>query len=332
MTGPNQTTPGGGAIQRKRPNHWFVAAWPGMGNVAMLAAGYLVQKLGLKQIGEVKSPGRFDVGAVEVRGGLVGKPRMPRNVLYQSPEGGEGPKLTVFMGEAQPQSGSLMFAQELVGTARSLGADRIVTFASMAAQLEPATTPRVMAAVTSPDLLDELARLEVPGLAEGQIGGLNGVMLGAAAEQQIPAMGLMSEIPFYAAGVVNPRAARAVLDSFSLMSGIDLNLSDLDPHIEAIDEVLAKMLHQLLERQGSSDDHDDDDESEIDAPDQDDAAPAAGSKMPQLDEVERQRIEAMFETAQHDRAAAATLKRELDRLGVFTLYEDRFLDLFKRAD
>lgn len=311
-----------------RPKHWFIAAWPGMGNVAVLAAGFLVQKLSLKQVGELKSPGRFDVGAVEVRNGLVSKPRMPRNLMYQTAEGAEGPKLTVFIGEAQPQSGTLAFAHELVGTARTFGADRIVTFASMAAQLEPATQPRVMAAVTSENLLEELTRLEVPALTEGQIGGLNGVMLGAAAEQGLPATGLMSEIPFYAAGVVNPRAARAVLDTFALMSGLELNLSDLDPHIAAIDDVLAKMLQQLIERQNAQADDDDGDDSD----DDDGANDQPASNSPQLEDSERAKIEAMFETAQHDRAAAATLKRELDRLGVFTLYEDRFLDLFKRAD
>ena len=32
-----------------------------------------------------------------------------------------------------------------------------------------------------------------------------------------------------------------------------------------------------------------------------------------------------------DRAKAIELKQELDRLGVFKDYEDRFLDLFKKA-
>ena len=45
-------------MSESRPNlnpdlHWFIAAWPGMGNVSLIAAGYLVQKLGLKLTGEV---------------------------------------------------------------------------------------------------------------------------------------------------------------------------------------------------------------------------------------------------------------------------------------
>ncbi len=43
-------------------------------------------------------------------------------------------------------------------------------------------------------------------------------------------------------------------------------------------------------------------------------------------------IEDLFNQAQQDRAKAIELKQMLDRLGVFTEYEDRFLDLFKRGE
>jgi hypothetical protein len=38
----------------------------------------------------------------------------------------------------------------------------------------------------------------------------------------------------------------------------------------------------------------------------------------------------LFDAARQDRAKAFELKQELDRLGRFAEYEDRFLDLFKR--
>ena len=46
--------------------------------------------------------------------------------------------------------------------------------------------------------------------------------------------------------------------------------------------------------------------------------------------ADRQRIEGLFEQAAKDRSKAFELKQELDRLGVFKEYEDRFLDLFKK--
>ncbi len=324
-----------------RPAHWFIAAWPGMGNVAMLAAGYLIQRLGLESVGELPVDPRFDVGAVEVRNGLVSVPRPPRNMLFQSPpSAGKSdpsgsnamPRLTVFVGESQPNIGSLAFAHELAMKARELGADRVVTFASMASQIEPTQSPRTFGAATTKELVDELLRLEVQPLAEGQIGGLNGVMLGAAAAQRLPATCLMAQIPFYAAGVPSPRAARAVLEAFSMMSGIRLSLDDLNPHIEAIDQVVTKMLKELIAKQGGEAPSDDDEEESTETQETDSGDARTKSPLDRLSEAARDRIEALFESARADRSAAAMLKRELDRLGVFPLYEDRFLDLFKRAE
>jgi uncharacterized protein len=51
-----------------------------------------------------------------------------------------------------------------------------------------------------------------------------------------------------------------------------------------------------------------------------------------LDFSTKNRIEQMFTEARKDRGRAMRLKDELDRLGAFKQYEDRFLDLFKRAE
>lgn len=312
-----------------RKTHWMVAAWPGMGNVAMLAAGYLIQQLGLKPAGNLPPRGRFDVAAVEVSEGVVTSPRMPRNLLYQSDPAGNGPRLTVFVGEAQPNSGSYSFAQELMTKAVELGVDRVVTFASMASQLHPAAQPRVFGAATRQDMVDELRRIEVQPLKEGQIGGLNGVLLGAAAERGVPGVCLMGEIPFFAAGVPNPKAARAVLDSFGLLTGIEVDLDGLNPHIEAIERVLTQMIERMQvdqPEQGSGFGED------IDPETADEPEPGPTPKPPRLDLPTRERIETLFAEARANRSRAVALKKELDRLHVFPQYEDRFLDLFKRAE
>ena len=53
---------------------------------------------------------------------------------------------------------------------------------------------------------------------------------------------------------------------------------------------------------------------------------------PRSSPADERRIERLFERAREDRSKAYELKGELDRLGVFDLYEDRFLDLFKKPD
>jgi hypothetical protein len=49
-----------------------------------------------------------------------------------------------------------------------------------------------------------------------------------------------------------------------------------------------------------------------------------------LHSADKQRIQELFERVAKDRSKAFELKQELDRLGVFKDYEDRFLDLFKK--
>jgi predicted ATP-grasp superfamily ATP-dependent carboligase len=313
-------------------NHWLVAAWPGMGNTSVIAATYMLQKLGAEVALELPATGRFDVHSVEVRAGLVENPRLPRSVFHRVRPQAAGPKLTVFVGEAQPSVGMYEFANLILDQAEKMGVQRIVTFAAMASQLHPSHQPRVYGAATSSELLDELRRLEVAPVQEGQIGGMNGVLLGACAERGVPGMCLMGEMPFFATGVPNPKAAKAVLDAFALMTGLEIDLDELSKHAESVDRALVEMLNRMQAQAGGA--QPDEDEPEI-AQEPSEEAEAATEPHPaperRLDYGTRQRIERLFEESRQDRAKAMELKKELDRLGVFKQYEDRFLDLFKQA-
>jgi hypothetical protein len=69
---------------------------------------------------------------------------------------------------------------------------------------------------------------------------------------------------------------------------------------------------------------------EVEIDDDDDPEGADGGHEPgdDLDVESKLHIETLFHTVAHDRSRAVELKAELDRLGVYEEYEDRFLDLF----
>lgn len=318
---------------------WLVAAWPGMGNVAIIAAGFLVQKLGMEPAGEMPLSSHFDVQEVEVREGVITRPRLPRSVFYRWKNPG-GRDLVVFLGEAQPATGSYAFAHEMLEHASRFGIERIVTFASMASQLHPSKDPRVFAVATDKSVLGELGSLKVEALEQGQISGLNGLLLGAGAERELAGICLLGEIPFFAAGVPNPKAARAVLNIFAQAANLRLDLSDLDEHVETVDQALIELLQQMRDQQGEEggipsdiplpeEPGEGEEEEEEESHEQEAKAPP---KEKQLDAAAKQRIRQMFEEAKRDRQKAFQLKEELDRLGVFSQYEDQFLNLFRRAE
>src|SRR5262245_49626447 len=112
----------------KPTEKWLVAAWPGMGNVGMIAAGFLAAKMGAKPVAELPAGGFFDIEQVGVRGGVIVPPRLPRSVFH-SFKAASGQEVLVFVGEAQPARDGYVFAQKLLDKAIELGVNRVMTFA-----------------------------------------------------------------------------------------------------------------------------------------------------------------------------------------------------------
>jgi hypothetical protein len=142
----------------------------------------------------------------------------------------------------------------------------------------------------------------------------------------------MAEIPYFAAGVPNLISSRRALEIFTALSDVHVDLSELQQQGEAVRRGLLDLMERMraeAERQGRGDAEDAADEVHGD-PDDHEEEESPGSEAPPLDV--RSRIERLFDEARIDRSAAFRLKEELDRLGLFEAYEDRFLDLFRRAE
>lgn len=315
-----------------RPRPWLIAAWPGMGSVASLAAGYLVRELGMKEAGELPHRSHFDIHEVGVKDGLVLPARLPRGHFFRWTNPGAGRDLIVFLAEAQPPEGVWRYANDLLDAATKLGVGRVVTFASMASALHPSADPKVTGIATDESMLRDLRTAEVTLLEDGQVGGLNGVLLGAAAERGIPGLGLLGEIPFFAAQVPNPKAARVVLSVFSVLSGVEVSLAELDRHGATMERVLLEAYERLrAQAESGRGPEGPEAESRDEEPPDDGSPPARLPDEQSLDLATRQVIERLFEEARHDPSRAVELKTHLDRLRVFHRYEDRFLDLFRKA-
>src|SRR5439155_24960507 len=124
----------------------------------------------------------FEVEHVEVKKGLIKSGQLPRSRFFTWKDPQAERDLVVFIVEAQPPIGRYAFCKRLVEFAAELGVERVFTFAAMATQMRPEDDSRVVAAATDAATLAQLRELDLQVLEEGQIGGLNGVLLGAAAE------------------------------------------------------------------------------------------------------------------------------------------------------
>lgn len=301
-------------------NPWLVASWPGMGAVAQLATGYLAQNLGARVLTELAVGEHFGPSGVQVREGILQPVRRPRTLIAEARLATAPRDLAILMAEGQPTVGERRYCEQILVKARELGVERVFTFAAMATASPPSAAARVFAAATDAKLLSHLREQGVELLMDGEIGGMNGYFVAVAAELGFGGACLLGEIPFFASSMPNPKASAAVLRLFARLSGATLDLGALERQGAEVERQLLALQSQVEEQLRHQ--HEDEPEHEAGWP----AAEREG-----LPEHELEHIESLFRDAGADRSKALTLKAELDRLGVFAKYEDRFLDLFKRA-
>jgi uncharacterized protein len=306
---------------------WLVAAWPGMGGVAKIAGRYLAEQLGAEVVAEIAPDDYFDLQGVQVHAGLVQASDLPHSRLlaWRNPDG--GPDLLILDADLQPTQRGLGFCEDLLSLAQDQGIQRVLTFAAMAAQSLPAAPSRVLAAATDDDFLASIEEAGLAILGEGQILGLNGVLLAAASMRGIPAACLLGEFPYYASSIPNPKASAAILRAFDKLTRISVDLTSLDQQAADIEAQLAPQVERLQHLQKSLP------LPEVE-PDAEDAWTLDSSFFEEddLDSGTLARIEELFARAALDRKVAFELKALLDRHSVFKRYEDRFLDLFKSAE
>jgi uncharacterized protein len=307
------------AEQPKLRKPWLVAVWPGMGQVALNAGYYLLAKLGMHGFAEFEPQGLFDVDAVEVKQGIIQPAAFPRNRFFVWTDPADKHDLVVFLGEAQPPVGKFMFCRQLVQFARQIGIERVFTFAAMATAMHPSQPTRVFAAASDEKQLEELKRMELQVLEDGNIGGLNGVLLGAAAEAGLRGACLLGEMPHIFAQLPYPKASLAILDVFSTMAGVAVDLTELHEQADKMNEQLGELLAQVEKTYGQPFGEEPEEGYQAEPDEEKGLQPA-----------DQDRIEELFTQAEKDRSKAFELKQELDRLGVFAEHEDRFLDLFKK--
>jgi proteasome assembly chaperone (PAC2) family protein len=306
------------AEHRKLQHPWLIAVWPGMGQVALNAGIYLLSKLDMSVIAELESSDIFDIDQVEVKEGIVQPARQPRNRFFSWTDPNGQHDLVIFLGETQPPIGKYAFCRQIMNFACQSGVERIFTFAAMATQMHPEHPSRVFAAATDGAILHELTQHGLDVLDDGHISGLNGILTAVAAEHGVQGACLLGEMPHIFSQLPFPKASLAILQAFTLMAGIEVDFAELSEHARALDEQLGELLARVEKAYGRTE-----------PAEEESYQPEPAVEAERLSAVAERRIEALFKEAGQNRSKAFELKQELDRLGVFKEYEDRFLDLFK---
>ncbi|MCK5533770.1 PAC2 family protein [bacterium] len=295
-------------IKIKKPV--MFAAWPGMGNVALGAIDYLRKKMKATLFAEIDI-GRFIIhDSIIIEKGIAKLPYLPKNLFYYLPE----PELIIFEGESQLiGTPGLKLVDLILNFAEEYKVQRIYTGAAFPCPMNHNERSSLYATANSAGSKDFLEKKGIEVLGEGQISGLNGLLVGFAKLRQIEAACLLATIPFYAINFPNPKASKLLLEMFMKILNLQtLDFKDLDRDIKKMNSKMKEIEEKIK-----------------------DIFPLKKEDKTQIKEEKAphyviEKVEKLFQEARIDKEKAYLLKEELDRWNLYKLYEDKFLDLFRK--
>jgi proteasome assembly chaperone (PAC2) family protein len=217
-------------------NPILIAAWPGMGMLAIMTADYLVRKLDAKQFAEIRSPGN-DIYFKEGIGELG---KYKHRFYYSKTEQGD---LIICGGEIQPQSLSEIkkLANQVLDVAEFLGTKRVYTFAAV--PNPHAAKPRVFGVVNKLELVELLNEKGVQiADGDGRITGLNGLLIGIAEQRHMDGICLLCEIRYL--DIPQPRSVQAALSTLTRIIGIKIDMSEMEQEADNMEQKLEQIKEQ----------------------------------------------------------------------------------------
>lgn len=221
----------------------FVEGLPGIGHVGKLAAQHLVDSAQAKLWLTLHSSDFPPQVAVDDDGLL----RLLRAELWMLPAQGKSPPLLVMTGDAQPMSGPGQheLVEAVLDRITALGCKELYTLGGYGTGTR-VDKPDVLAAATDGKTVARLRKLGIrfpdeqgPG---GGIIGASGLFLGLGALRGLTGACLMGETNGY---LVDPKAARAVLEALGKVLGRKLDLSGLQDTASELDRITAQLAQAL---------------------------------------------------------------------------------------
>ncbi|MEW6620246.1 MAG: PAC2 family protein [bacterium] len=287
----------------------MIAAWPGIGNVALGAIDYLQWKLKATPFAEIEIEQLVAPELVIIEQGIAKFPPVPKNVFYYHKD----LNLLIFESEAQLKDlQGLHLMLKVLDFAKQLEVQRIYTAAAFPVVITHKDDSLPFCVGNNKSIRDYVYQHGIEIMKGGQISGLNGLLLSYAGLLGIEAACILASIPQYMINFPNPKASKVIIETLGKllnfrveMTEINLAIQEIGMKMDMIEDKIKGVLPGQEEKKTEEKEH----------------------KVP--DNI-MEKIEKLFEESKQDKQKAHKLKEELDRWNLYNLYEDRFLDLFRK--
>lgn len=201
--------------------------WNDGGQAASLAAGYLTRLWQAHRFADIDPEGFVDFQTtrplVSLDEGMTRRIEWPENVFHAGAITGADRDAVLLIG-VEPSYRWRTFTELVVGLARELGVELVVTLGALLADVPHTRPAPVTGAASDPSLVEELglqhSRYEGPT-------GIVGVLHDACRVAGLPSVSLWSAVPHYVSLAPSPRAARALCERLGGLLDLRIDVTEL---------------------------------------------------------------------------------------------------------
>jgi proteasome assembly chaperone (PAC2) family protein len=202
--------------------------WNDGAQAASLAAGYLAKTWGAERFAEVDPENFFDFQAtrphVSLEEGLTRRIDWPETAFYHARPEGLDRDVVLLLG-IEPNLRWRTFTELVVGLARDLGIELLITLGALLADVPHTRAAPVTGSASDKDLVERLglsaSRYEGPT-------GIVGVIHDACGQNGIPSASLWAAVPHYVSLTPSPRGALALCERLGDVLGIQVEADELE--------------------------------------------------------------------------------------------------------
>ncbi|MFN2467992.1 MAG: PAC2 family protein [Gaiellaceae bacterium] len=214
--------------------------WNDGGHGASLAGGYLAKTWAARRFADIDPEGFFDFQAtrphVSLAEGVTRRIDWPENAFYHASVAGLDRDAVLLLG-VEPNLRWRAFTGLVVGLAKELSVDLVVTLGSLLADVPHTRPAPVTGSASSPELIEELgleaSRYEGPT-------GVVGVLHDVCRSEGLASASLWAAVPHYVSLTPSPRAAQALCDRLGKLLGTDVDTAELRNAAEAYSDQVSE--------------------------------------------------------------------------------------------